>query len=156
MNFLKYFLLVLFVFLMTQKTFAVEYIVDTPVLNVRSCAGTDCKIIARLTEGEYVNSINDNGEWVEISIDNSSGYVIKRALRKEISSTDTTSTGNGSILLICLGICFLIFIYLLPSKVAANNKNADKIYWVNLFLGWIPFIWLALLLAALLGDSRED
>lgn len=82
MNWLKYFLLI-FIFLTTQKAFAEEYVVDTPVLNIRSCAGTDCKIIGKLTEGEYVNSIQDTGEWVEISTENGQGYVIKRALSKE-------------------------------------------------------------------------
>lgn len=91
-----------------------------------------------------------------ISTENGQGYVIKRALSKETSNIVSLFSGLGSFIFIGLIICFFIFIYLLPSKVAANNKNADKVFWVNLFLGWIPFIWLILLLAALLGDSRED
>lgn len=127
---------------------AESYIVDTPVLNVRSCAGTNCKIIGKLTEGDAVNSIQDHGEWVEIEINNTSGYVIKKALNE-----DNTII---SVIILVFVLWFVFFIYMLPSKIAANNKNANKIYKVNLFLGWIPVIWLILLLAALVGENKED
>lgn len=77
---------------------------------------------------------------MEIEIDNGSGYVIKKAL----SEDDTII----SVIILMLVFLFVFFIYMLPSKIADNNKNANKIYKVNLFLGWIPIIWLILLLAA--------
>lgn len=77
---MKYLKLIVFllIIVVAQITNAGSYIVDTPVLNVRSCAGTNCKIIGKLTEGNTVNSIQEHGEWVEIETENGSGYVIKK------------------------------------------------------------------------------
>lgn len=82
---MKYLKLVAFLLLIltSQKVNAESYIVDTPVLNVRSCAGTNCKIIGKLVEGDSVVSIKDDGEWVEIKTENGSGYVIKKALSED-------------------------------------------------------------------------
>ena len=45
---------------------------------------------------------------------------------------------------------------MLPAKIAKNNKNANKIYMTNLFLGWIPLIWLIVLICALTGEAKEE
>lgn len=147
---MKYLKLVAFLLLIltSQKVNAESYIVDTSVLNVRSCAGTNCKIIGKLVEGDSVVSIKDDGEWVEIKTENGSGYVIKKAL-----SEDNTII---SVIVLVFVLWLVFFIYMLPAKIAASNKNASKIYKVNLFLGWIPVIWVVLLLAALIGESKED
>lgn len=151
---MKYLKLIAFLLVITicRTANAESYTVDTPVLNVRSCAGTNCKIIGKLTKGDAVNSIQDHGEWIEIETENGSGYVIKKALADDASILSVI----GVFILIILGLWFLFFMYFLPSRVAADNKNANKIYHVNLFLGWIPVIWLILLLAALIGESKED
>ena len=143
---MKYLKLVAFLLLIltSQKVNAESYIVDTPVLNVRSCAGTNCKIIGK----DSVVSIKDDGEWVEIKTENGSGYVIKKAL-----SEDNTII---SVIVLVFVLWLVFFIYMLPAKIAASNKNASKIYKVNLFLGWIPVTWVVLLLAALIGESKED
>ncbi len=147
---MKYLKLVAFLLLIltSQKVNAESYIVDTPVLNVRSCAGTNCKIIGKLVEGDSVVSIKDDGEWAEIKTENGSGYVIKKAL-----SEDNTII---SVIVLVFVLWLVFFIYMLPAKIAASNKNASKIYKVNLFLGWIPVIWVVLLLAALIGENKED
>lgn len=147
---MKYLKLIVFllIIVVAQITNAGSYVVDTPVLNIRSCAGTNCKIIGKLLEGKTVEVIQDNGEWVEIKTENGSGYVIKNAL-----SEDNTAV---SVIIFIVVLWLVFFIYMLPAKIASDNKNADKIYKVNLFLGWIPIIWLILLLAALIGESKED
>ena len=147
---MKYLKLIIFllIIVVAQITNAGSYVVDTPVLNIRSCAGTNCKIIGKLLEGKTVEVIQDNGEWVEIKTENGSGYVIKNAL-----SEDNTAV---SVIIFIVVLWLVFFIYMLPAKIASDNKNADKIYKVNLFLGWVPVIWLVLLLAALIGESRED
>lgn len=147
---MKYLKLIVFllIIVVAQITNAGSYVVDTPVLNIRSCAGTNCKIIGKLLEGKTVEVIQDNGEWVEIKTENGSGYVIKNAL-----SEDNTAV---SVIIFIFVLWLAFFIYMLPAKIASDNKNADKIYKVNLFLGWVPVIWLVLLLAALIGESRED
>lgn len=142
----------LLIIMVDQTAHAKSYIVDTPVLNVRSCAGTNSKIIGKLTEGDTIVSIKDDGEWVEITTENGSGYVIKTALREYNPDIE-------GVFYVMVAIFFLWFvwcIYMLPAKVAAENKNAGKIYKINLFLGWIPFIWLILLFAALIGERKEN
>lgn len=135
---MKYFkLIILFLIIaIVQTANTRKYIVNTPVLNVRSCAGTNCKIIEKLTEKNAVNSIQDHGKWVEIKTENVSGYVIKKALKKD----------NSVIFAIVLAVVLwlIFFIYMLPSKMANNHKNAGTILIINIFLGWIPIIWLIL------------
>ena len=85
MKFLK--CLVLFVSLFyVSEVKAEAYIVDTPVLNVRSCASTNCKIIGKIKSGEHVNSIKDHGEWIEIEREKGTGFVIKNALVEDLAA----------------------------------------------------------------------
>lgn len=127
------------------------YRVDASVLNVRSCASTSCEIVGKLVSEDSVNVTQDMGEWVEIETTDGPGYVIKSAL----SADDDIATGFFYIIFFLLVIWGVLFIYLLPAKLATNNKNARRVFWVNLFLGWIPLIWLILLLAALVGESKD-
>lgn len=154
MKYLKVFLF-LCALAISGNAFAETYYVNTEVLNLRSCEGTDCKILGKLTSGEAVELLEDKGEWVKVQTDKGEGFVIKRSL-----TTESSDTGIGEIVLniVFLGVILwiVIFIYLLPSRLAANNKNANKIYKVNLFLGWIPIIWLILFVAALIGESKDN
>lgn len=132
---------------------AETYYVNTEVLNLRSCEGTKCEILGKLTSGEAVKVIKDNGEWVKVQTDKGDGFVIKRSLT-------TQSSGIGEIIvgvfILALVLWIVLFFYFLPSRIAAGNKNANKVYKVNLLLGWIPIIWLLLLFAALIGENREN
>jgi len=49
----------------------------------------------------------------------------------------------------------VIMIWLIPTFCSRRNENAKPILWLNIFLGWIPFIWIVLLLAALLGKKKS-
>ena len=138
----------LLIIVIDKAVTADNYFVNTPVLNVRSCAGTNCKIIGKLTEGDSINYLQDHGEWIRIETESGSGYVIKRALSKNHTFF--------SIVILVFILWLAFFVYMLPAKIAANNKNAGKIYAVNLFLGWVPVIWLTLFVAALIGENRED
>ncbi len=154
---MKIFKLILFLLTLSICNFAraETYYVNTEVLNLRSCAGTDCKILDKLTSGSVVDVVEDKGEWVKVKTDKSEGFVIKRSLTNE-----SAETGIGeiifSVVLLVIFIFVAWFIYMLPARLAANNKNADKIYGVNLFFGWFPGIWPILLVAALIGESREN
>lgn len=155
-------IVVIFTLLLTLPANAEDYIVKASALNVRSCASTNCEIVGKLTKGELVASVQDNNGWVKIITDSGNGYVIKSALSEASYHQDSLYHHDFSfsifihIIFLILATIVIIHIYLLPSKIAADNKNADKIYRVNLFLGWIPFVWLILLLAALIGESRES
>ena len=135
---------------------AETYYVNTEVLNLRSCEGTHCEILGKLTSGDVVEVLNDKGEWVNVRTDKGEGFVIKRSLTTESYSV-------GGIVDIVVGAVIIVFIlwlvwffYFLPSRIASGNKNADKVYRVNLLLGWIPIIWLLILFAALIGENKED
>lgn len=153
MHFLKLIFFCL-TFLVCNFANAETYYVNTEVLNLRSCERTDCKILGKLNSGEALELIEDKGEWVKVKTDSSEGFVIKRSLTTESSDTDIGEIVFVSLLFI-LFLWIALFIYLLPAKIASNNKNANKVYKVNLFLGWIPVIWLILLAAALIGESKE-
>ena len=146
--------LVFLLFLMFISIAQAEtYYVNTEVLNLRSCEGTKCEILGKLTSGEAVEVIKDNGEWVEVQTDKGNGFVIKRSL-----TTQSASIGEivVSVMVIVFVLWLVWFFYFLPSRIAAGNKNANKVYRVNLLLGWIPIIWLLLLFAALIGENKED
>ena len=57
---------------------------------------------------------------------------------------------------VILIVIILITIWLIPIFCSRKNENATAILWINLFLGWIPIIWLVLLLAALLGKNKSQ
>ena len=154
MKYLKIFLF-LCALVVSGNAFAETYYVNTEVLNLRSCEGTDCKILGKLTSGESVELLEDKGEWVKVQTDKGEGFVIKRSLTTQ-SSGSSIGEVIFSIILLVIIAWIALFFYLLPARLAANNKNANKIYRVNLFLGWIPIIWLILFVAALIGESREE
>jgi hypothetical protein len=126
---------------------AQSYAVDVPVLNVRSCAGTQCSIVGKLNKGELVFAEEDIGEWVKVQTEKGEGFVVKRSLRADVG-------GINPVWIVVLLILAVLF-WFLPSLVASNNKNYRKIFWINLLLGWFPIIWLILLFAALVGDTKE-
>ena len=55
------------------------------------------------------------------------------------------------IILLCI---IILLIWLTPVFCSRGNENSKKILWLTLFLGWIPFVWLVLLLSALLGKKK--
>ena len=68
-----------------------------------------------------------------------------------------TSFSLETILPVIVGIIvisILLLIWLIPIFCSRGNENAKSILWLNIFLGWIPIIWLVLLLAALLGKKK--
>ncbi len=146
--------LVFLLFLMFSSVAHAEtYYVNTEVLNLRSCEGTKCEILGKLTSGEAVEVIKDNGEWVKVQTDKGDGFVIKRSLTTESSGVVDIVVG---VFILALVLWIVWFFYFLPSRIAAGNKNANKVYRVNLLLGWIPIIWLLLLFAALIGENKDD
>lgn len=55
---------------------------------------------------------------------------------------------------IILVVIIFIIIWLIPIFCSRKNENATAILWINLFLGWIPVVWIVLLLAALIGKKK--
>ena len=97
-------------------------------------------------------------------MDAAGGEVEGEVLRHSLSATQKGGAGivegivGGVVVFFVLVLVLWLvwFFYFLPSRIAAGNKNANKVYKVNLLLGWIPVVWLLVLFAALIGDSRED
>lgn len=65
-------------------SFAKTMIVDVPVLNMRRCPSTDCKIIKKLRNGQKVSVNYETGSWVNVDVDGENGYTIKRSLRESL------------------------------------------------------------------------
>ena len=126
MSFFRF--LVLFVFLFCISELRAEaYIVDTPVLNVRSCASTNCKIIGKIKSGEHVNSIKDHGEWIEIEREKGTGFVVKRALVKNDSALNLFVS-----LIITILTVFIFFVIVVGSakgfeRSTPREEKKDKI-----------------------------
>lgn len=129
--------------------------VNTPVLNLRSCPSTKCEIVGKLMSGESVYVEEYQGDWVKVQTDISSGYVAKRLLIDNISSSSDETNLFTSLIILILVLCVAWFFYMLPARLARNNKNAGKIYKVNLFLGWVPGVWIILLIIALVSEEVD-
>lgn len=152
---LRLWLVIVYTLMIPMVVNAANYVVDVPVLNFRSCAGTNCQIIGKLSKGEIVDYIEDYGEWAKIKANEKTGFVIKKALTEDYSDTFEIIPFVLYTMLFLAGIALAIFIYMLPARLAANNKNANKIFVLNIFLGWIPVIWLILFACALIGEEKE-
>lgn len=52
----------------------------------------------------------------------------------------------------------LIWLYMLPSRIAKDRrlKNADSIFWVNLFLGCTTIGWVVCLAWATAGTAARE
>ena len=62
--------------------------------------------------------------------------------------------GFSEIIFWTCGIIFAILVWFIPIICAKGNENENKIFWLTLCLGYIPPIWVVLLLAALLGKKK--
>lgn len=49
----------------------------TETLRVRQEPNTECEILALMPEGEQVEVIEDQGDWIKVSVDNEEGFVSK-------------------------------------------------------------------------------
>jgi uncharacterized protein YraI len=130
--------------------------VNVEVLNIRSCAGTTCNIVGKLSRYDKVIVEKYSGEWAKVKSREGNGFVIRTSLRTESYNSGITGEDVGVFLLIIFGIAIGLLVLFTPSLVARNNKNGNKIFWINLLLFWIPFVWLILLIAALLGEQKDN
>ncbi|MDR2685215.1 MAG: SH3 domain-containing protein [Rickettsiales bacterium] len=130
--------------------------VNVEVLNVRSCAGAHCDVVGKLKRYDKVIVEKYSGEWAKVKTSKGNGFVIKTSLRSESYNSGITAEDIGAFILIVFGIGIGLLVLFAPSLVARNNKNGNKIFWINLLLFWIPFVWLILLIAALLGEQKEN
>ncbi|MBR6163273.1 hypothetical protein IKQ26_05255 [bacterium] len=67
-----------------------------------------------------------------------------------------TLTAITIILGLIFTLCMLIVVWFIPVFCSRGNENANKILWLTIFLGWIPLVWLVLLIAALLGRKKNS
>ena len=130
--------------------------VNTPVLNLRSCPSTECEISGKLVSGEIVYVEETQDEWAKVRTDKGNGYVVKRSLTDRSASSNTEEHPVLAFIIFILLLCLAWCIYMLPAKLAKNNKNADRIATVNLLLGWIPIVWVILLILALVGERVDE
>lgn len=68
------------------------YYVNASALNLRSCQGTDCNILATLPAETEVFMEKDVGAWAEVDTEKGKGFVLK----KYITKAATTASGNAA------------------------------------------------------------
>ena len=78
----------------------ISIVVKVPVLNMRECPSTKCKILQKLKENEKIQVEENLGEWSKIKKNDFEGYVISRSIGEEKSSTNWWWWILGIILLI--------------------------------------------------------
>ena len=61
----------------------------------------------------------------------------------------------GIVIIGLLIIILLITVWFVPTICSRKNENAKPIFLINIFLGWIPIVWVAILIAALLGKKKD-
>ena len=63
-------------------------VVKVPVLNMRECPSTKCKILQKLKENEKIQVEENQGEWSKIKKNDLEGYVISRSIGEKESTTN--------------------------------------------------------------------
>lgn len=58
-------------------------IVKVPVLNMRECPNTNCKILRKLGKNEEVTVLEDLESWSKIKIGDTVGYVVSRSIGED-------------------------------------------------------------------------
>lgn len=91
--------------LWASDCFAETKVVRVPVLNVRSCPSTDCRILRKLSSGDKVEVSSVSSGWAHIE----NGYVINRSLRQSYAYLWWYVFG---ILFAYLGLHYIIFSYM--------------------------------------------
>lgn len=69
-----------------------SHIVDTDILNLRSCASTDCHIVAKLSLGEGVWLQETEGDWAKVRSEKGEGFVANKFL---IKNEDTAQVSES-------------------------------------------------------------
>ena len=70
-------IIMLLLVVLSNKVQAQTAKVTADTLNLRSEASTDSSIIKLLNQGEEVDVISDEGDWLKVSSDGTEGYVSK-------------------------------------------------------------------------------
>lgn len=100
----------------STNAYAIKYSVNVPVLNLRSCKGTNCKIVAKLTSGEIVDVEDNKGTWVKVKTKKGNGYVIKSSLKQQSTESSSEDSSSAFYWIIAIVIIFVI----------ASKSNKDK------------------------------
>lgn len=112
--------------LYSQASSAETYIVNTPVLNVRTCASTNCSIKGKLLSGETVEIEKNMGEWAKIKTSKETGFVVSHSL---VIKNEEINSNTNSIILIT--ILILILVGAIWRRIVITKKNRELIQTVT-------------------------
>lgn len=71
--------------------------VDTEELNIRAGAGTKYEIVDKISQGQKVTVLSDQGKWCEIELENGTkGFVSTKFLTDKASSNNSTSSSKNN------------------------------------------------------------
>ncbi len=59
----------------SNGTGATFNVVASGTANLRSCAGTNCSIVGKTTNGQILTVISTEGDWYEVQLDNGTAYI---------------------------------------------------------------------------------
>lgn len=102
------------------------YRVDVPVLNLRVCASTECKILRKLPKGEIVDTISETGNWFKVRTQKSEGYVIKKSLKKVPEKEHSVIWKKIFIFVILLGLCSAFADRIREKKLTGKQPEMRK------------------------------
>ena len=83
-------IIMLLLIVLSNKVQAQTATVTADTLNLRSEASTDSSIVKLLNQGEEVDVISDEGEWLRVSSDRTEGYVSKDYVQVNEETQTTT------------------------------------------------------------------
>ena len=83
-------IIMLLLIVLSNKVQAQTATVTADTLNLRSEASTDSSIVKLLNQGEEVDVISDEGEWLRVSSDGTEGYVSKDYVQVNEETQTTT------------------------------------------------------------------
>ena len=83
-------IIMLLLIVLSNKVQAQTATVTADTLNLRSEASTDSSIVKLLNQGEELDVISDEGEWLRVSSDGTEGYVSKDYVQVNEETVNTT------------------------------------------------------------------
>ena len=83
-------IIMLLLIVLSNKVQAQTATVTADTLNLRSEASTDSSIVKLLNQGEELDVISDEGDWLRVSSDGTEGYVSKDYVQVNEETVNTT------------------------------------------------------------------
>lgn len=110
--------------LMGRSSYADSYLVNTSVLNLRTCASINCRIKGKLLAGDTVQVEEQYDSWSKVSTKYGAGYVVSRSIKiKNGKYVENTYLFLFLSVLVLLSIIFFIYKIIKYKQELKKNKE---------------------------------